>query len=545
MPKDFISDAEMAELESKGEITTPKFIPESEASKYFGEETQEPQERVYTSAEKMTGKAPSSGLAEDIFQSTLGYKGILGAGMIPGRVATNIILGDAGQVVEKGRGQLAEINTALIRKLRTLAPDDPKRTLLEQAITKNQQTLGMTEDVFGDIESTKITSKEVAGTTLNALLTLAPTGAIGGKVVVGQGLKTFAKTAGRRALTTGGIFGGYGVAEGLQKRETTQEIAKRGAIGFGIGSILSGVFSLGKAGIFGAGRKFLPKILSYTADVPEEAINRAMNSPIPVKEATKEAAKKGIEPTLQTAQQGVRQMRKNLSKEYGEGIQALIDQFSGKRVGLSETETKFVKKVAAEAGIEVPKNLQSLSFNEAMNFYKTINELFSSKAIRESASGVGVRQLKDSFKNVIVNNFGGKEGPVQQLLTNYAKEKTVHDAMDNIVRAYVTGKPNLITAASNRLRRAFDEGNGAYLKAITDFEQSTGVNLLDRLAGYQFRQIIPQKSGKFGFDELFRLLFAPVTSPRAVGAYARTLGKVREGVASPLLEAGKKIFGAM
>jgi len=202
-----------------------------------------------------------------LIQSTVGSRGILGVGQLPGRTIATGFLAGSERDLENSRGVLAGATTRLIRKIRELPEDDPKRETLQRIVDENQRTLGQAQETSGAITGAQTTGKEAAGTTLNALLTLAPgvttkgitqavrAGGVVGKVapllspiartpVFGiQGAKPFITAAGKRALQTGLQFGGFTAAEGLIDDKQADEIAKNSAIAFGLGALGSGLFS--------------------------------------------------------------------------------------------------------------------------------------------------------------------------------------------------------------------------------------------------------------------------------------------------------------
>lgn len=346
-------------------------------------------------------------------------------------------------------------------------------------------------------------------------------GKIGRGVGVGAGLARIGASTG-----LGAALGGV---EALRQEQPIPEIAKAAAIGGAGGALVGGATEAISAGI-----SKLPKILSYTSDTPEILLQRQFEKPIQSALAVKEAMP--AEELLTHVQSAVRTLRKDLSQQYQQGSDLLFEANAGKRMGLDTATEKMAQKVAEEFGLDLPQNIKNISAKEGLDFYKEVNELFNKKAIQISPQGIGVRKLRDAFKSKLVASFEG----VKELLSNYSTEKTTLDAMDMLVKSYQTKNPIIQTTALGRLKSAFNENKAAYISAIQEFEQKTGLNILDRIAAENIKEILPRKSGKFSFDELLRAVVFPVTSPKLVGAETRLAGRVSQfATQKALAPAGK------
>ena len=141
--------------------------------------------------------------------------------------------------------------------------------------------------------------------------------------------------------------------------------------------------------------------------------------------------------------------------------------------------------------------------------------------VRESADGFIVRKFKDLFKQKVVDNFGGEEGMYSKFLSNYSNKKSVMDAVDEIVKAYRTRSPIKMNTALNNIKNVFSENKAAFIDALADLEKLSGVDIMTGLSKRITHPFLPAKSGKFSWDELFRLVLIPVTSPRMVQWYVK------------------------
>ncbi len=343
-----------------------------------------------------------------------------------------------------------------------------------------------------------------------------------GEAAKGAGfVEKLAVNAGRN-----GILGGLQAGSG-------KEGVKAAGISAGIDSLF---------GIAGKVAKGIPRLLSYTSDIPQEAIDRIIKQP-----AALERGAQPITQTLSEAQSAVKGLRRTLTDSYKEGRDALIKQFGGDlerglpavRTGFNEGETKFLQKIANDFNIDLPDNASNLSLNEALDLYKEINELYSKPLLRSSAAGVPIRKAQELIRSRMTSAFGGKTGPVSQFLSNYSTEKTVHDAANDLLNAYKLKKPKAQTSALSSLKMAYNENKPAYLSALSQLEEKTGINFLDAVAGAKFQNWLPDSADK-GIKRFAQLVALPLTSPRLVGKAVTSLPKAASVVrpASKLLTGG-------
>ena len=281
-------------------------------------------------------------------------------------------------------------------------------------------------------------------------------------------------------------------------------------------------------------KKGTTKLLSITSDAPEEAIKILQEREIPIQKIKTSSPEK----SLSLAQGSVKNLRNTLTKEWQQGINQLKKQLTGKKIVLNKQETKLLNKLSDDFGIDIPLDkkismlgqktiVKEMGVERALELNKSINELLSKPLIREGEKGAFVRK----FKSMLDNKLGEFEG-VDNFLKQYSVSKQVFDEADKILRTYKQGNPITQKSAMNRLSSIFDEGNSHYLKAITELEKRTGVDILGEVASTKFKDILPSSitkisgglSTKVGLLEKgLKLLALPITSPRGTAMILKNL----------------------
>lgn len=373
--------------------------------------------------------------------------------------------------------------------------------------------------------------REVGGSALKTASFLLPYGKVATGITTaarGAGLVKGASALGKIGA---GAAGGYAYDVGSDIE--SGEGAGRPGLATAIGAAIPG----GGVAMNVAGRvakNVGPKLLSYTSDVPEKAFATMLQR----RESVASALKTGVtaETALKSTQAAVRQLRTTLSAEWDDATKGIYNEFTGKRWGMGDKAVKLAEKVADDFGIDLPQNMKKMSAKESIDLLKNVNELYSKRAVKESAQGITVRKFKDFLESSTIKTFGGDAGSVAQLYKNYSAKKGVLDAANDIVRAYSTGKPIQQSTALGRLKALFDENKSAYLDAILDLEKATGRDLLGPIVAQQFSAKLPNKlanvstsgglqSPKGMVDKAIGLLLLPLSSPRSAGSIARFLNK--------------------
>lgn len=388
------------------------------------------------------------------------------------------------------------------------------------------------------------TGRDVLGSALEAGSFLVPGGAIAKGALKTAGLAKKALTGAKTLGVAGGMAGaGREVGAGGDVGDIAEATIGGATIGAGVGVALP-VLGAGAIAAPGAIKalpkvieKVTPKLLSYTSDVPEKAFETMLARREPVTRALREGVTPEI--ALSETQSAVRQLRTTLSKDWEDSTKNIYDEFTTKRWGMATNAQKLANKVADDFGIELPQNLGNISVKESLDLLKEVNELYSKRAVKESAQGIGVRKFKEYLQSSVIKNFGGEKGSVSTLYSNYSAKKGVLDAANDIVKAYSTGKPIQQSTALGRLKALFNENKSAYLDAILDLEKATGKDLMSKITAVQFSEKLPKKlasvsssgglqSPKGVIDKALDLMILPLSSPRSAAFIARALTKVKK-----------------
>ena len=231
-----------------------------------------------------------------------------------------------------------------------------------------------------------------------------------------------------------------------------------------------------------------------------------------------------------------------MSKEWQDGVGFISTKYKGQKFGLNQKETKMLTKIVDDFGIEVPKDIKSMSFKTGSNLMKEINDLYGKRAVREGAEGITVRKFKDSFKKKIISSFGGEKGDVANLYKNYSTKHDVFTGVDDLFKAFETKRPIKQSTALGRMKAVFAENKGAYLDAIKDLERVTGKDVLSKITALQFKPLLPSgfkqvttggglTTRKGVIEKAIETLLFPLTSPRLIRQYTKALGeKTKTGI---------------
>jgi hypothetical protein len=221
---------------------------------------------------EITGQPEKAGILGDIFQTTLGSKGILGVLQMPGRVA-----GQAGVLkdqiaVSESQGQLANAIAQMIQRSKTIT-DPAQKAKIDEMI---QGGIAQMQQMGGDVSQLQkavTTPQEALATSARAALTLAPfakAGGIGlttaeamksaptairaaemalGVPQIGGGLAGAGARIGVRAAESGLTSAAFGGATAFGEEKPAKEIA-RTAASYGItGAVLGATIQTGAEAI--------------------------------------------------------------------------------------------------------------------------------------------------------------------------------------------------------------------------------------------------------------------------------------------------------
>jgi hypothetical protein len=120
--------------------------------------------------DELSGANKERGLVGDIVSSTVGSKGLLGVGQLPGKVAGQPGLLKDQTALDTSRAGLAEQNTKLAKLLRTVI-DPARRASIERIIKENNEALGIATDAGQRTQEFVTTPRQAISTSANAALT--------------------------------------------------------------------------------------------------------------------------------------------------------------------------------------------------------------------------------------------------------------------------------------------------------------------------------------------------------------------------------------
>lgn len=338
---------------------------------------------------------------------------------------------------------------------------DPKRkALLKQALDLENSASTQMEGGLNDVPTVKSAAGSMAKLALTAgTAAVAPAAGVAGRI--GQG-----------AL----IGGGFGTAQGIEDNKDLGGIAKSGLIGALVGGAASGLIEAGKWAV-----NKVPKLLSYASDTPEAVLQRNYDNPEAMAQATDYVSENGPEQVLTDTQGAVRSLRTDLTQQYAEGKQALIDLNEGQRAIFDSKTQNLMQKAADNFAIDLPQDMDNVSVKEAIDLNEEINSVLRKGSLAASPQGVVLRKASDALGNVISGDNAAFQG-VGELLSNYSGEKQTLDAADMLVKAYKTSNPIAQRTALSRLYSVYNENAPSFYSAMKDLEDKTGIPIMNKLA---------------------------------------------------------------
>jgi hypothetical protein len=324
-----------------------------------------------------------------------------------------------------------------------------------------------------------------------------------------------------KSVEVGAAYGtGFGATGAMQQNASPTGILKSAVVGGVGGAVVGAGTSAALEGIKYA-VKGTPKLLSYTSNTPEDILQRNFDNPSAMAEAGSSVKTGGVASVRENTQNAVKTLRKTLSSQWDEGMTTLIDTNQGARASLTTPQTKLLDKIVSQYGIEVPKDTSNMSIKELLDLNKNINELYNKADVKMGSGGIIVRQFKDVLDGAVSKFTGASD-----FLSNYATEKQVLDNANAIVKAW-NGSPISMKTVEGRLQKVFDENSSAYLSALKDLQDKTGINILDGIAALQTQKVLPK--GQFGGSatkQLIKTLGLVFTSPKGAAFWSRVAGSI-------------------
>ena len=364
-----------------------------------------------------------------------------------------------------------------------------------------------------------------------------PEGAVQRGAFAGEQLAEFIAPSSRiaqfeKGMRLPGRIGTEALAFGGVTAAQTGEVGEEAKTGMLLGALFP-VAGAALKPVGGLIKKQVPKLLSYTSDVPESAIKEVIKRNREVGKVIKDVDERKV---LKSTQEVVRGLRKTMSKEWQDGVGFISTKYKGQKFGLNQKETKMLSKIVDDFGVDVPKDIKSMSFKTGSNLMKEINELYGKSAVREGAEGITVRKFKDLFKKKIISSFGGEKGDVANLYKNYSTKHDVFTGVDDLFKAFETKRPIKQATALGRMKSIFSENKGAYLDAVKDLEKATGKDVLSKITALEFKPLTASKfkyittgggltTKKGMIEKAIDMVLFPLTSPRLIRQYTRALGE--------------------
>ncbi len=452
-------------------------------------------------------------------------------------------LSGTGKQFEETQAQQRGTSQGLIDLFRRL-PEGKQKERVRRMLVQQGTNIGQIAQEQESATTAGLTGRDIVASGARTALTLGTAGLGAAPTVAGR-------------IGAGAALGaGFGATNAIQRSNNVGQALKEIALGGAIGGVTAGAVEGGRVLI----QKGIPRLLSYTSGTPHSVLARSFEEP--AKSASGLAQAK-LDPTgLNTRGNLVNagfSLKQQANQQYDDALNAISQRFDGTRFGLNSSQQKIliadIAKFIPEESI--PQNINSMSFREAMNLYKGVNTLMSKKAIREGAEGIVVKSFRDNLKNALRSNFGGTNGPVDEMLNNYAAKVTTFNAIDDIVAFDATkkiagqgtessraggiavrefiAKPKKLNAALNNLTKVGQDNKVAFLDSIIDLEDALKLdrgNLLDPVLQ---RAVLPRlgTTNVFGGNFMDRIIGAMgsavgVGSPRLSGFGARQLGTLTQ-----------------
>jgi hypothetical protein len=162
-----------------------------------------------------------------------------------------------------------------------------------------------------------------------------------------------------------------------------------------------------------------------------------------------------------------------------------------------------------------------------------INALSKIEQGAKTIKSVIITQIHDIYDKAIKATYP----ELSTLRNQYKIEKQIISGIDDVIKSVKNdiANPTAVTGVTKKLSNLFAEDNDAYIKALKNLEDKTGVDLLTGLAASEFKNIMPGKLGSVLFQSsalaggLFfnplLLVALPLFSPALQGKIITTAGK--------------------
>jgi hypothetical protein len=471
----------------------------------------------------------------------------------PSQPQDNSFFGKVGRGITQGLGQAAQAGIGALKSIPAAA---------DQFSQLGQRALG---GITGVQAPTAALPKAITTPTNQDQKAGFLGGQIGQVIAGAPAIESAVGAASRAAAPAGKIasLGAKAATEGLigSGIAKVQGASDQGAVG--AGAIASALPLVG-AGLKAASpalAAFLHLTTGGEAGTP--ALQEAFNNPEAVGQAIGVLKKGGPTEVLDKIQSAVPTFRKALTQSYQDEMPGVLQALGDTKITLPPTTIQdlidakqIAKKLdagplqtildAQSGGMPITMSADTLARNagktlipaaelsgeDALNLYHNVNDAISKYGLQSGADGVPLRDFRDTLRQALVDNSGGKGGVVDNFLKDYSNKKTALDLLESVVKAYQQGDAKAQQGALNSLRSAYSNGNEEITKAIHAFEETTNIPVSKYAAAMQFERILPSSAKGGSIMNLAKGLagVTGTTSPRGAGLIMRTAGRVAKTI---------------
>lgn len=356
-----------------------------------------------------TTKEPEkTGFFKDLFETTIGKKGLAGIAQMPGKVATAPGLIKEQTGLAESRTGLANMTTELIKKWKE-TPEGSRKTKLEEIIKDNWRQMGVSQTMEKSLEKETLTPEKAIATTLRA-------GSFVGGLAMG------APTSALKAAGIGATLGApMGAANALEEGKDWKEVAKN--------AFTTGLISAGTgAAFYGAGQLAKKTFTAIAEKSPTAIIKNAAR----IRKELTTAQKKGIDVVkdkgkwfqLGKLQGDVKNGIKSLNSQIDDILKAGVGQVDDvsmrdiykTSIGKIESPNYFIESIQSRVPIIERAKVGRLMKKETLNnveanwLRKLIDFEILPKKYFESGQGAATIKSIGSFnsalRNTVKNNTG-------------------------------------------------------------------------------------------------------------------------------------------
>lgn len=533
------------------------------------------------------------GLGGDIVDAGIGFaKGAMNTATMVPRKVSQIVETVGKRAVAKGGAenikQIADLSSRMNQALMAMAPGDPKRAQLQQAIKDNEALIARLSGNTQATENVQIT--EDPNNILNKVTKPTNTAqkiGFGAENIAEYIFSGGAKPTGSMLSRMFKSAGEFGTITGAQTGDL-EDVATSAATGFLMPPVQAGAKWLWQKVAPKVGDAAANIIAMMTGKEPEH-IKMAFKNPVEIANRIKSKVTTGDVREKSVA--ALDSYRAKVSKQFTSSLDDAVEAYgqrSASGAGVRDSGGKFTQTFKnslsdlkeglpgqlRELRIAVENNGRTLNFDKLnskivsagerrnlqmlwdtlqnqKNFsVQTVQDvsarLYALKTFTEgerTVASVAAGKMYDVYSKAIAKTYP-KLGAARQ---EYAIAEKGIDYIDDLIRS---GKdsPTATTGVVKKLTNLFAEDNDAYVKAITMLEKLSGQDLLKDLVATEFQRTFPGKIGSTltmaGFGAAgaatnpLTLMLLPLFSPKVEGKIITGLGKASQKAIPETLKAG-------